>query len=125
MTKPLETPKELAERVGLPVTNIRYLIREDMLDHIYTAPGRRNPKIPQGAVVRSQMRQRKDDLSGANYGGRWHGCVRSPVLGDRQWEVRRFKDLMGVAHTSKKMIIKYAGEARQVMRARQAAAKRK
>lgn len=49
MTKPLETPKELAERVGLSVTNIRYLIREDMLDHIYTAPGRRNPKIPQGA----------------------------------------------------------------------------
>jgi hypothetical protein len=28
-------------------------------------------------------------------------------------------------HTSKAMIIKYAGEARQVMRARQAAAKRK
>ncbi|UOA26712.1 hypothetical protein [Pseudosulfitobacter sp. DSM 107133] len=28
-------------------------------------------------------------------------------------------------HTSKKLIIKYAGEARQVMRARQAAAKRK
>ncbi|WP_417259347.1 hypothetical protein [Celeribacter sp.] len=49
MTKPLETPKELAERVGLPVTNIRYLIREDMLDHIYTAPGQRNPKIPSGA----------------------------------------------------------------------------
>ncbi|WP_145953457.1 hypothetical protein [Oceaniglobus indicus] len=49
MTKPLETPKELAERLGLPVTNIRYLIREDMLDHIYTAPGQRNPKIPSGA----------------------------------------------------------------------------
>lgn len=49
MTKPLETPKELAERVGLPVTNIRYLIRQDMLDHIYTAPGQRNPKIPRGA----------------------------------------------------------------------------
>jgi hypothetical protein len=49
VTKPLETPKELAERVGLPVTNIRYLIREDMLDHIYTAPGQRNPKIPSGA----------------------------------------------------------------------------
>ena len=49
MTKPLETPKELAERVGLPVTNIRYLIREDMLDHIFTAPGQRNPKIPNGA----------------------------------------------------------------------------
>ncbi len=49
MTKILESPKELAERVGIPVTNVRYLIREDMLDHIYTAPGRRNPKIPQGA----------------------------------------------------------------------------
>lgn len=49
MTKPLETPKELAARVGLPVTNIRYLIREDMLDHIFTAPGQRNPKIPSGA----------------------------------------------------------------------------
>tara|TARA_Y100001001_G_C7939401_1_gene285001 strand:- start:394 stop:612 length:219 start_codon:yes stop_codon:yes gene_type:complete len=49
MTKFLETPKELAERVGIPVTNVRYLIREDMLDHIYTAPGKRNPKIPSGA----------------------------------------------------------------------------
>ena len=49
MTKLLETPKELAERVGIPVTNVRYLIQEDMLDHVYTAPGRRNPKIPQGA----------------------------------------------------------------------------
>ncbi|WP_415143237.1 hypothetical protein [Limimaricola cinnabarinus] len=47
--KLLETPKELAERVGIPVTNVRYLIREDMLDHIYTAPGKRNPKIPIGA----------------------------------------------------------------------------
>jgi hypothetical protein len=49
MTKLLETPKELADRVGIPVTNVRYLIREDMLDHIYTAPGKRNPKIPSGA----------------------------------------------------------------------------
>jgi len=49
MTKLLETPRELAERVGIPVTNVRYLIREDMLDHIYTAPGKRNPKIPSGA----------------------------------------------------------------------------
>ena len=49
MEKPLETPKELAERIGIPVSNVRYLIREDMLEHIYTAPGRRNPKIPSGA----------------------------------------------------------------------------
>lgn len=49
MTKFLETPKELAERVGIPVSNVRYLIREDMLDHIFTAPGKRNPKIPSGA----------------------------------------------------------------------------
>jgi hypothetical protein len=50
--KTLETPKELADRVGLPVTNIRYLIREEMLDHIFTAPGKRNPKIPTGAWER-------------------------------------------------------------------------
>lgn len=49
MEKLLETPKELADRVGIPVSNIRYLIREDMLDHIFTAPGKRNPKIPTGA----------------------------------------------------------------------------
>jgi len=49
MTKLLETPKELADRIGIPVTNVRYLIREDMLDHIYTAPGKRNPKIPSGS----------------------------------------------------------------------------
>jgi len=49
MTKLLETPKELADRIGIPVTNVRYLIREDMLDHIFTAPGQRNPKIPIGA----------------------------------------------------------------------------
>ncbi|MCL1629097.1 hypothetical protein M3N55_10175 [Roseibaca sp. V10] len=49
MEKLLEPPKELAERVGIPVSNIRYLIREDMLDHIFTAPGKRNPKIPSGA----------------------------------------------------------------------------
>ncbi|GLO72080.1 hypothetical protein MACH17_35970 [Phaeobacter inhibens] len=52
MAKLLETPKELADRVGIPVTNIRYLIREDMLDHIFTAPGRRNPKIPKGVWER-------------------------------------------------------------------------
>ncbi len=49
MPKALETPKELADRIGLPVTNIRYLIREEMLEHVFTAPGKRNPKIPSGA----------------------------------------------------------------------------
>jgi len=52
VVKALETPKELAERVGIPVSNVRHLIREDMLDHIYTAPGRRNPRIPHGAWER-------------------------------------------------------------------------
>jgi hypothetical protein len=52
MTKLLETPKELADRIGIPVTNIRYLICEDMLDHIYIALGKRNPKIPRGAWER-------------------------------------------------------------------------
>lgn len=74
MGKLLETPKELAERIGIPVSNVRYLIREDMLDHIYTAPGRRNPKIPQGAweryvekfTVTAAVSERSDAASGAN-----------------------------------------------------------
>lgn len=74
MQKLLETPKELAERVGIPVSNVRYLIREDMLDHIFTAPGRRNPKIPQGAweryvekfTVKAAKSERRDAASGAN-----------------------------------------------------------
>ncbi len=49
MSQHLETPKQLSKRIGIPVSNVRYLIREDMLDHIYTAPGKRNPKIPSGA----------------------------------------------------------------------------
>lgn len=49
MSQHLETPKQLSMRIGVPVSNIRYLIREDMLDHIYMSPGKRNPKIPSGA----------------------------------------------------------------------------
>ena len=48
----LETPQELANRVGLPVSNIRYLIASGQLEVIYTTPGRRNPKIPTGAWER-------------------------------------------------------------------------
>lgn len=52
MAVALETPAELAERVGVPVANIRRLIRAGRLDHIYISPGRRNPKIPSGAWER-------------------------------------------------------------------------
>jgi hypothetical protein len=76
MGKLLETPSELAKRVGIPVSNVRFLIREDMLEHIYTAPGRRNPKIPQGAweryverfTVKAVECSRSDAASGANRG---------------------------------------------------------
>jgi hypothetical protein len=72
MTKLLETPKELANRVGIPVTNIRYLIREDMLDHIYTAPGKRNPKIPNGAwekyVSQFTVKAERKNASGGRKG---------------------------------------------------------
>ncbi|GGX55365.1 hypothetical protein GCM10007385_24880 [Tateyamaria omphalii] len=42
----------------------------------------------------------------------WVGCTDDEIASDS-------------GHTSKKMIIKYAGKARQVMRARQATAKRR
>lgn len=48
----LYTPKELAERVGLPVSNIRYLIKAGLLKAIYTTPGKRNPKVTDGAWKR-------------------------------------------------------------------------
>lgn len=52
MEKQLESPQELAKRIGVPVSNVRYLIQEQMIDHIYTAPGQRNPKVPFGAWER-------------------------------------------------------------------------
>ncbi|MBR2657220.1 MAG: hypothetical protein IKD58_12190 [Loktanella sp.] len=45
----VETPQEMAARVGIPVSNVRYLIKTGKLAHIYMSPGRRNPKIPVGA----------------------------------------------------------------------------
>lgn len=46
---PIEKPKQLADRVGIPVSNVRYLIKSGKLEHVYTSPGKRNPKIPAGA----------------------------------------------------------------------------
>ena len=48
----LETPAELASRVGVPVASVRYLIKTRQLDHIYLTPGKRNPKIPLGSWER-------------------------------------------------------------------------
>jgi hypothetical protein len=47
-----ETTTELAKRVGVPVANIRHLIRDGALEHIFLTPAKRNPKIPQGAWER-------------------------------------------------------------------------
>lgn len=49
---PIEKPKQLADRVGIPVSNVRYLIKSGKLEHVYTSPGKRNPKIPAGAWER-------------------------------------------------------------------------
>lgn len=48
----LETPQQLANRVGVPVASIRQLIRSGQLDHIFLSAGRRNPKVPEGAWER-------------------------------------------------------------------------
>jgi len=47
--KQLESPAELASRVGVPVASVRYLIKSGQLEHIYISPGKRNPKIPAGS----------------------------------------------------------------------------
>lgn len=48
----LEKPRELANRVGVPVSAIRFLIRSRQLDHVYTTPAKRNPLVPDGAWER-------------------------------------------------------------------------
>lgn len=48
----LESPQQLADRVGVSVASVRQLIRAGKLDHIFLSPGKRNPKIPQGAWER-------------------------------------------------------------------------
>jgi len=48
----IENPKDLAGRIGIPVSNVRYLIKSGKLEHVYTSPGKRNPKIPAGAWER-------------------------------------------------------------------------
>ncbi|PJI86001.1 hypothetical protein BC777_2355 [Yoonia maricola] len=48
-TEKVETPKEMAQRIGIPVSNVRYLIKTGQLAHVFTSPGKRNPKIPIGA----------------------------------------------------------------------------
>lgn len=46
MSFELETPKQLAERVGVSVAFIRHLIHEERIDHVYVTAAARNPKIP-------------------------------------------------------------------------------
>ena len=48
----LEKPKDLAARVGVPVSTIRHLIRSKQLDHVFITPGKRNPRVPEGAWER-------------------------------------------------------------------------
>lgn len=49
MDKQLETPQELADRLHLPVSTIRKLIKQGSLEHIFLSRSKRNPKIPVGA----------------------------------------------------------------------------
>lgn len=72
----LEKPKDLAARVGVPVSTIRLLIRSKKLDHVFVTPGKRNPRVPEGAwdryindsIVRAATACRNDyavDFAGA------------------------------------------------------------
>ncbi|WP_417240714.1 helix-turn-helix domain-containing protein [Celeribacter halophilus] len=45
----LETPKELAERVGVSAATVRKLIKAGKIEHVFLSDAKRNPKIPKGA----------------------------------------------------------------------------
>jgi len=52
MTTNFETPSQLAKRVGVPVANIRSLINQGLLDHIYLTPRKTHARIPSGSWER-------------------------------------------------------------------------
>lgn len=45
----LESPRELAERVGVSVATVRKLIKAGKIEHVFLSDAKRNPKIPKGA----------------------------------------------------------------------------
>jgi len=72
--KALETPTELATRIGIPVSSVRRLIKSGFLDHIFISEGRRNPKIPAGSweryvadrTIRAKSPQSSSSIIGDN-----------------------------------------------------------
>ncbi|WP_080929570.1 tyrosine-type recombinase/integrase [Tritonibacter mobilis] len=72
------------------------------------------------ARVMVQERKRLGLMAFDQHALRYRGVMELAWAGCTDDEIASFS-----GHTSKAMIIKYAGEARQIMRARQAAAKRK
>jgi excisionase family DNA binding protein len=45
----LESPRELAERVGVSAATVRKLIKAGKIEHVFLSDAKRNPKIPKGA----------------------------------------------------------------------------
>ena len=74
------------------------------------------------AMARVMVRERKrlDLMAYDQHALRYRGVMELAWAGCTDHEIASYS-----GHTSKAMIIKYAGEARQIMRARQAAAKRR
>ena len=79
-------------------------------------------KMDYHAMARVMVRERKrlDLMAHDQHALRYRGVMELAWAGCTDDEIASYS-----GHTSKAMIIKYAGEARQIMRARQAAAKRK
>lgn len=118
--KPLELPCTIALKAALDRAKRELGFTPHPSRHILTrADGSKMDYFAMANVMRRE-RKRLGLMAFDQHALRYRGVMELAWAGCTDDEIASFS-----GHTSKAMIIKYAGEARQIMRARQAAAKRK
>ena len=118
--KPLHLPSTEALKIALDRAKAELGFAPHPSRHILTRAD--GSAMDYHAMARVMVRERKrlGLMAFDQHALRYRGVMELAWAGCTDDEIASFS-----GHTSKAMIIKYAGEARQIMRARQAAAKRK
>lgn len=118
--KPLLLPCTQALRQALDQAKADLGVAPHPTRHILTRPDGSAMSYHAMARVMISERKRLGLMAFDQHALRYRGVMELAWAGCTDDEIASYS-----GHSSKKMIIKYAGEARQIMRARQAAAKRK
>ena len=116
----LSLPRTIALKAALDVAKTDLGFAPHPSRHILTRAN--GSKMDYHAMARVMVRERKrlELMAYDQHALRYRGVMELAWAEGTDDEIARYS-----GHTSKAMIIKYAGEARQIMRARQAVAKRK